>query len=416
MDVLASSVAKLKAVLRLTNDLAAGDFPNSHARDALLQISSVFSTGLGQLSKVAKTTDPAIIRAITAAESQKIFELFPLLGFLVNSTDVRNAFEIHGPFLRIVRKILGPDSKLIISSEWDFSPFTFLPPSVFGRSDIVFIGGPASEASNVLTIPLAGHELGHNVWAKQKRAEQLGPELWQTIHKHIASARWAEFQAQFPQLKQPKDLEDLIGEQTWSPAWEWALRQCEELFCDFIGMCIFRESFPHAFSYLLAPGIPFLRSVEYPATKQRATFHEQAASSYGIKLPAEYTGRFEDEQFLTQQPIKLLLEIADFGVSQLAPRLIEEAQAAVEKAGITHASDAEVAKIHRCIAQCVPCQDLPNLPAIVNAAWSHYLSGMNEWRKLYPAIANSDERMLDLLSDLVLKTIEVFEIEQRQIA
>ena len=55
------------------------------------------------------------------------------------------------------------------------------------------------------------------------------------------------------------------------------------------------------------------------------------------------------------------------------------------------------------------------LPAIVNAAWQFYLSGREEWTEMYPAIAGSPQRLMEVLSDLVLKTIEVYEIDQRQL-
>jgi hypothetical protein len=415
MDVLASSIAKLRATVRLTEELSVGDFPHSHAKDALLHIGGIFQTGLQQLESLSPTTDPAIVKALASAQSRKLFQLFPLLGFLLRSTDVRNAFEIHGPFLRIVRQLLGPGSKLVISSEWDFSPFTFLPPTEYGLTDTVLIGGPASEASNVLIVPLSGHELGHNVWAKQKRRDQLGPELWSEILQHISTARWAEFSQHFPQVAKPADLSDLLGVQTWTPSWNWALRQCEELFCDFIGLSIFRESFLHAASYLLAPGLPTRRNPDYPASKQRAAYHAQAATSYGINAPNDYVKRFDDEPFPAQQPLMLLLEIADYGASRLVPKLISEAEAVIRNAEIKHASPAEIQTIQRCFAQCVPTQNSPNLPAIMNAAWNYYLSDMSEWKAMYPDLADSPQRLLELLSDLVLKTTEVFEIEQRQL-
>jgi hypothetical protein len=414
MDVLASSIAKLRSTIRLTEELSVGDFPHKHAKEALLHIGRIFRTGLQQLESLNPATDAAVVRALAAAQSKKIFQLFPLLGFLLRSTDVRNSFEIHGPFLRIVRQLLGPGSKLVISSEWDFSPFTFLPPTEYGLTDTVLIGGPASESSNVLVIPLAGHELGHNVWAKQKRREQLGPELWEEIRSYIASTRWSEFQSHFPLITKPAELSDLLGTNTWAPAWNWAIRQCEEIFCDFIGLSLFRESFLHATSYLLAPGLPTRRNHDYPASQQRANYHVQAAAQWGIAVPDDYMNRFDNEQFPTQQPLKMLLELADFGTSRLAEKLMVEAETVVRNSGVTHASHAEIEKIGRCFAQCVPTQNAPNLPAIINAAWSYYLSGMNEWKAMYPELAGSPQRLLELLSDLVLKQSEVFEIEQRQ--
>ena len=414
MDVLESSRARLRATISLTNELASGDFPHTHSRDALRQIAALFESGLRQLETLTAASDPAVIRALASAQSRKLFDLYPLLGILLRSTDVRNAFEIHGPFLRIVRKLLGPASKLVISSEWDFSPFTFLPPTVYGLTDTVFIGGPASEAANVLLVPLSGHELGHNVWAKEKRGDQLGPALATNILQYLKTARWPEFSSHFTQLAKPDDLEDLLGEQTWAPAWESGLRQCEEMFCDLIGLGIFRESYLHAFSYLIAPGLPYRRSYDYPGSKTRATYLLQAAAAYGIPVPTGYSDRFEDEAVPTDQPDRILLETADHAVMTMLPTLIGAADASISGAGIQHSKDDEVAANVRCFAQCVPAVNAASFPSIINAAWRFHLSGMQDWKDRYRDLANSEQRCSGLLNDLVLKSVEVFEIEQRQ--
>jgi hypothetical protein len=413
MDVLASSIARLRATVQLTKELSSIDFPHSHSRDALRQISEIFEADLKQLELLGATTDPLVVHALASAQARKLFELYPLLGIVLRSTDVRNAFEIHGPFLRIVRQLLGPNSKLVISSEWEYSPFTFLPPTAYGLADTVFIGGPASEASNVLVIPLAGHELGHNVWAKQRRRDQLGPKIFGEMLTHLQTTRWSDFSSLFPQVAKPQDLSDLLGQQTWALAWNWAIRQCEELFCDFIGIAIFRESFLHAASYLLAPGLPSMRSVLYPSSKRRAEYHVLAATNYGIGVPVDYVDRFDDESHPTEQPLKILLEVADYGASRLVSTLIAEADATIRNAGVTGPPSAEVAAIQHCFAQCVPAQKLASLPSIINAAWGLHLSGMKEWRTMYPDLADCEPRLLSLLNDLVLKSIEVFEIEQR---
>jgi hypothetical protein len=81
-----------------------------------------------------------------------------LLRFVLRSTNVRNAFELFDPLLRMSQKLIGKDTKLILSSEWSFSPFTYV--GVFPElPGFVFIGIPASESGNALIIPAAGHEL-----------------------------------------------------------------------------------------------------------------------------------------------------------------------------------------------------------------------------------------------------------------
>jgi hypothetical protein len=415
VDVKSSTILKLRSAIQLTRDLSSGDFPHSHSRDALLHIGTIFETGLARVESLTDGIDQAVVRALCAAELKRIFALYPILGFLLRSTDVRNAFEIHGPLLRIIRKVLGTESKLVISSEWDFSPFTFLPPSEFALGNTVLIGVPTSEASNALLIPLAGHELGHNVWAQQKWRELFGPLLADAIVEHITKDRWPEFSSMFPHVQKPEFLNDLVGQQSWAPAWTWTIRQCEELFCDFIGLCIFRESFAHASSYLLSPGLPLMRSVFYPGSKQRAAYHKQAADALGIPLPVDYVDRFDNESEPTDQPQSLLLSIADHATGLLVGKLIQEADNVISGAGINAPGQDEISRLVRCLAQCVPPQHTSGLPAIVNAAWQFHLSGMQEWNEMYPDIAGSPQRLMEVLSDLVLKTSEVYEIDQRQL-
>jgi hypothetical protein len=415
MDVLASNRAKLRSVLELTRSLNQEDFPHSHSRDALLHIQSIFQDGLAALDKLSEATDQKVLQALCAAESRKIFQLFPLLGFLLRSTDTRNAFELHGPFLRIVQRVLGPDSKLVVSSEWNFSPFTFLPPSEYRLASTVMIGVPASEACNVLIVPLSGHELGHNVWLQRRKKDQVGPELATKIVEHISNVRWSEFSTCFPAVGNKNSLTDLVGQQLWRPAWQWAIRQCEEMFCDFIGMALFREAYLHAAAYLLAPGFPQRRNPEYPGSKQRAWYQQRASKMIGIQVEPGYVDRFVNEDEPAQDPHRLLLSIADAGTDAMVDRLAHEATQVIRDAGINTPDPAEITKIEKSFAKCVPPQNIAGLSEIANAGWSFFLSGMPTWRETYPDYFKPVDRSIEMLSDLVLKAMEVYEIEQRQL-
>src|SRR5262249_3465899 len=157
---------------------------------------------------------------------------------------VRNSFEVFGPLLRLSRDLLEPkvataarQTRLVLSSEWDYSPF------VYGEmSDLpgfVLIGLPAPESSNPLLLSLAGHELGHSLWAKSGGTNKFPP----IIRNHILDlikARWPEFQAVCTTPKgppsSPADLtSNMFCVQFWEQCLPWALRQAEESFCDFAG-------------------------------------------------------------------------------------------------------------------------------------------------------------------------------------
>lgn len=389
------------------------DFPYSDSCDALKHLRSIFNKNLEDLESLSPETDPKIVNTLCISISKNINCLFDLLGFIIRSTDVRNSFELHGPFLRIIRKLLGNDSKLIISSEWNYSPFTFLIPAEYQLKDTVMIGVPASESENCLTIPLSGHELGHNIWSHASLSSSFGPKIEDAIKEVILHDYWDEFQS-FEPLVNRENFDDLIGRQVWSQAWDWSLRQCEELFCDFVGISLFRESFLYSFSYLLSPGASLQRSPYYPSLQDRAKHQESACAIIGVKVPDGYHDSFQEIAKTKNPYFELMLNISDAATGNLIDKLVEIANKLILEAGINPPEEAEIEKINRCFGLCVPPLDFSGLPAVVNAAWEFYRGGMKEWRQLYPDLTNSPLQALNALSQLVFKSIEVHEINYLQ--
>ena len=118
----------------------------------------VWTRGSVLLESLSDDDDPNAVKTACNESLKQLFRILPLLGFIVRSTSVRNSFEVFWPLLRLARQVLQTDAKLILSSEWLYSPF--YRPSA-DLSDYVLLGFPASESSNPLLVPLAGHELGH---------------------------------------------------------------------------------------------------------------------------------------------------------------------------------------------------------------------------------------------------------------
>ena len=418
MRVLDNTKTKLQSAIDLASELSRGDFPNEHARQALIELRNVFNDGLDALKSVDPSADPAVVKTLCAAESAKLFGLFPYLGFLSRSTDTRNAFEIHGPLLRIVSKLLDPSSRLVISSEWEFSPFTWIPPKQTVLSDVVMIGAPASESWNALTLPLAGHELGHSVWARKDFASAIGPLVLDEILVYVEGPGWTAYQRSFPEIKDRSAIRgDLVAQSTLAPCYEWAIKQCEEVFCDCLGLLLFRESFLHAFHYLIAPGLPYRRSFLYPPSNKRALLLERAANVSGIDVSHKFSTEFDDEAAPSDARAGVLVSVADAATASVMPIMLSIATDLVTNAGIVAASLDERKEIVNNFAVCVPPQRVSNLPAIVNGAWDYYLGGMPEWRLAYPEIFSKnrslENRALEMLSDLTFKAIEVHEIEER---
>jgi hypothetical protein len=169
VSALEFSKARLVGILEEIRRLEEGEFPYEHSKEALELLEAHFQKRLDVLTSLPVGKDPQIVSQLCAEALFDIFDNMRLLGFILRSTNVRNAFEVYGPILRLARNVVGDDTKLLLSSEWEFSPFTF--PALDLLPNFVLIGIPASESENPLVLPLAGHELGHTLWGANQLAQ-----------------------------------------------------------------------------------------------------------------------------------------------------------------------------------------------------------------------------------------------------
>ena len=288
--------AQVDAVLSEIARIEGSEFAYEHTQDALQETKTIFETHRESLSSISAKSDRDATELVCSTAFDDLSNSIELLGFLLRSTNIRNAFEAYGPMLRIARRLLGDGTRLILSSEWHFSPFAFI--GYHFLPDTVLIGLPAPESSNPFLLPLAGHELGHSAWPSFGIDTEMEREVAKSILEEIG-IRWNECKTYFPASKPEQVATDLIIRPMWKPAWDWALRQCEEHFCDFVGLRIFGEAFLYAFAYLLAPHRRGSRPLIYPNLRTRAECLAAAAAKYGVSVPAHYTQLFEN---LTDPP------------------------------------------------------------------------------------------------------------------
>lgn len=106
---------------------------------------------------------------------EQLAETIPLIGFVDRSTEVDGPVEFHNPFSRIVRILLGEKAKLILSSMWNFSPYTIMYPDEVPKhvENFVYVSFSVSESDNSILTPLAAHELGHNIWKNENISTAL---------------------------------------------------------------------------------------------------------------------------------------------------------------------------------------------------------------------------------------------------
>ncbi|HUY32087.1 MAG TPA: hypothetical protein VMV69_04845 [Pirellulales bacterium] len=417
MSSLEFAIGRLNAFLAEVQRLDECEFPYEHSQVALHRIRDLFDNKLALLQSFDSKSDPAIVKQQCTLSLSALFDYVPLLGFILRSTNVRNAFEVFGPLLRLARDLLEPgvdkskcQTRLVLSSEWDYSPFVY--GEIPDLPGFVLIGLPAPESSNPLLIPLAGHELGHAVWQKADYHTAITPCI-KTHMLDVIRSRWKEFQAALPSPKgAPVALADLTTNmfcvQFWQQCVPWALRQAEESYCDFVGIRIFGESYLHAFAYILSPSTEGERSLVYPNMRKRVSNLLDAASSYGVPVPPHYLDMFDDlaNPNLIQSNA-FLLSVADSVLDKMKADLIDRAVADVNASSLKLPSQSESDRIFCRFLYVVPAENCKSLADILNAGWrAHFQSDL--WDGI-PHVRRHRERNL---KELVLKNFEVYEIEQ----
>ena len=195
------------------------EFPYPAAEAALQRIKHVFVEHAEMLDMLNNNSDPNTVNQVCQQQLTDLWDYLPFLGFILRSTNVRNAFEIYTPLQRLAWCVLGPHTELILSSEWDYSPFVYTQiPLLPG---FVFIGIPAHESGNPLVAPLAGHEMGHALWAEIVEKSLWHPAFLTRLKASILTkirARWPDFHMLHPDIAKPEDLDtELFATAAWAP-------------------------------------------------------------------------------------------------------------------------------------------------------------------------------------------------------
>jgi hypothetical protein len=387
--------------------LRRGDFPQEHSRECLLGIEKLFVDQLRNLDGIDAHTSPGVQKAVCLNANMIIFRFHSLLGFVLRSTNIRNSFEIFDPLLRISRLLLGHNAKLVLSSEWNFSPFTF--SQVFPElPGFVFIGLPASESNNALIIPAAGHELGHTVWRIGNFISQIELQLRPLVVQYY-SDKWTEFQACFNnKFDKNKLTTDMLLISYWTPASNLALSQTEEVFCDFLGVRLFGECLLNSFEYLIAPNVGRARHPSYPEIAKRAQFMTECARAVGARELTDFATRFFEVPLNLSRAEKFVLAASDWATEQIVPELIKKVKEFADGLGVPHFDAKNVDSVYNDFKDVHPASDDVCFADIVNAAWRAYLTP-----DFWPETTVPSERKFEVISELAFKSIEVLEYQTR---
>lgn len=398
---------QLLALLAEVNGILGGEFPYEHSRDALKELKKKLVECGDQLDTAERSSDLALIESTCSTVAEEIQWSIGYVGFFLRSTNVRNAFEAWGPLLRLARRLLRLNSKLVISSEWEFSPFTFIGLSAF--PDFVFIGLPAPESSNPFLLPIAGHELGHNVWANEKLTDKYQPVILSKILDGIRS-QLKDFCTHTGLTVSASEIAtNMFAVTEWLPFLRYAIEQCQEVFCDCLGTRLFGGSYICAFEYLLAPHTGGVRAPTYPSDFDRTQTIIAAANAYNISpISSTFANMCAPSPSVPpKNRDELLLGIADATRASLNDELIREADILTGKAGVSKPNDDLIKKCLKRFQQISPAETMSEISEILIAGWLSVKTV-----PFYPD-PKHEEQKHTLISELVWKSIEVFEIEQR---
>jgi hypothetical protein len=407
VDFVDHTLRKVVSILEEIENLTTSDFPHHDSKDALELLKTLFEGDKNRLGLASSSTDNAIRKSACTYANSHIATFLPILGFSLRSTNVRNSFEFFDPLLRLARRFLGIGAKLVLSSEWEFSPLTY--PLVFSElPNFVFIGLPASEAGNALIIPLAGHELGHSVWTHEN-LEFIFQGVIEAQIVQLLKTRWPEFLRIFGQHDLATVTTDLVTRAIWLLAYDVAIRQCEETFCDIFGLKSFEESYLYAFEYLLAPSLGGKRDAYYPSIKDRVKFLEEAATRFSVDVHTlpHFKDRFDESPPTLDTGTKFLVDVADAATSGVVSSIIDKVEELHRGASVSALDRDRMNKICDDFRMAVPSGHAETLAEIINAAWVAYRDPAF-WQDL-----QVHEQGFALLNELVFKTIEVMEVHIR---
>ncbi len=285
-----------------------------------------------------------------------------------------------------------------------YSPFIV---SYRDLSDFVLIGLPATESSNPLLIPLAGHELGHIVWEDFDCKKHIGP-LVSTQIVGAVRQHWAGYPQLFDGYNHSlSDDGVILNLPACGHAWDWAMMQSEELFSDFIGLRIFGEAYLHAFAYLVAPWREGQRSHAYPGHVSRANALLDAAKQYGLSVSDSFVEKFKDLKEPDHPYTKQLMSLTDEARQEVHGKLCEIADLIMTAAQITKRSENDVKKCKRVFRFMAPAQHTGGLSNILNAAWDAMLAE----KYFHDSAYDKEEKRASYLKEIVLKSIEVYQFE-----
>jgi hypothetical protein len=409
MEIDLNTQKKLKAVLNQISQLLLSDFPHASSEDALKLMQRYFVRQRKRLDEIKNSSTKKTIINTCITINERIYQHLPILGFLLRSTNARNAFEAYYSLLQIARALIGPKAKVIVSSEWDYSPLTY-PMTVSVLPNYVLLGLPSTESLNSLILPLAGHEFGHSVWLNDNLENKYDPDVNKSAKVYLKN-NWQLFAATVGLQSRRQPTENQLGTNRLlidarSDIVTLALIQMEETFCDALGVHLFGHSYAYAFHYLLAPSLGGVRPTEYPNLATRAKWIS-AALNLGRTGFRNYASQFQEKEPTLVGWDAFLVRAADAIAMEFSTEMYSLARDIVHKRARRFIAEAAAtdAILHMFNHE-VPAQNPRSLSDILNAAWMYANQHASSHKE-------SKRALFEWTAELVLKSVEVLEYRSR---
>jgi hypothetical protein len=154
------------------------------------------------------------------------------------------------------------------------------------------------------------------------------------------------------------------------------------------------------------------RVEEYPRLTIRVQNLIDVAPRWGVRPPERFGDLFEDDPEADHQnSIRFNLKVADEALAGLTDDIFQKVQEFIPEdlAPPLENGQDKVHEILRWIRHVVPARGARSLAEILEAAWLAF-EDEGLWREIPELHSKKD----DVLKELILKNIEIFEIEKRQ--
>jgi hypothetical protein len=402
VDIIQSTDEKLEGLAEKAKALLDARLIQPAARLALDKLIERVRDERDALGALTPAADWGTLTARCDVALEEVARLTPLLGFAHRSKSAANPFEMYGPLQKLARRVIGNDVWLVVSSEWDFSPFTM--PHGSTLDGFVFVGMPATVRHKALVVPLAAHEFGHSVWVVSGLDSKFESECKQAVWDAIRAV--PNVLGVFGKTHE-NELLTHHGKREWLPAFTWALSQVEELYCDLMGLRVFGTSYLHAFSYLLAPGLGNCRPRSYPHPRIRADVLLEAGKHWGFSAPTDFDKAFPAAPDYGASLIEVLQQVADVAAQELAPQIRQAVEDHCAAQGIGAPRPDIISKISSELQLLTPSSVESSLAELLCAGWELRARSSSLWPSRTDIEVETER--VRILDELLLKSAEVME-------